>query len=291
MVCNFLKSKRKGEFWTTSIKHCFLDLNHELLQIIPCHGTTKMFISELKPFTDKLNNNRHLDLPVFSTIFKLKSNRNFFTGHPPRPMSPRVESQQPPWANLSVRQTLSMNKQELDLAFGYQLTPAAFFNFKNNIIPIARFISKNPTENPIKLTGKLTSKKIRLYLTPISKISCPLFDYLNSKSNLNIPLTDPKCFSKLAKLNGIDISLKNFLTLLHFNKIKSPAQRFHYETVANNGFCRECPVQLKDTTFHQLFECHDNQLLLTKLKQEYIIGDNLNFSLQSFLSNSISDNK
>ena len=128
-----------------------------------------------------------------------------------------------------------MSEQDFDLAFGYELTPAAFFNFKNNLTFVARIISRTPTGISFKQTGKMTSKKIRLFLTPISKISCPLFDYLNSKSNLNLPRIDHKGFSKLTKLRGIVISLKDFLTKLHFNKIKSPAQRDKYDEVINIG--------------------------------------------------------
>merc|ERR1712015_285267 len=46
----------------------------------------------------------------------------------------------------------------------------------------------------------------------------------------------------------------------------------------------------KDTNFHQLFECHDNIILLNKLKEEYIAIDNLNFSLHGFINNTISEN-
>ena len=163
-----------------------------------------MFVDEIKPFSDKLNIGRHLDLPIFSTIFKQKSNRNFFTGLPPHPMVPRVESQHPQWANLNVRQALPMNKQDFNLAFGYELTPAAFFNFKNNLISVARIISRTPIGISFKQTGKMTSKKIRLFLTPISKISCPLFDYLNSKSNLNLPRIDSQSLQGPGYLSRLD---------------------------------------------------------------------------------------
>ena len=135
-----------------------------------------------------------------------------------------------------------MSKQDFDLAFGYELTPAAFFNFKNNLTFVARIISRTPTGISFKQTGKMTSKKIRLFLTPTSKISCPLFEYLNTKSNLNLLHLDLKGFTKLFRLRGIDISLKDFLTKLHFNKIKSPAQRDKYDDVINNGLCRSCPT-------------------------------------------------
>ena len=72
--------------------------------------------------------------------------------------------------------------------------------------------------------------------------------------------------------------------------IKSPTQRFKYEQVENDGFCRECPINVKDTNFHQLFECHDNKILLNKLKEEYIAIDNLNLSLHAFLTNTFSEN-
>ena len=88
----------------------------------------------------------------------------------------------------------------------------------------------------------------------------------------------------------MDLVMKDFYTRLFHNKIKSPAQRVKYEQVENNGLCRECPINVKDTIFHQLFECHDNKTLLMKLKEEYIAIDNLNLSLHAFLTNTLSEN-
>ena len=287
LVSNFLKARKNNEFWTKSTKLCFLDLNHELLELTPSLGITKMFVDEIKLFSDKKNAGKHLDLPIFSSLFKNLSNKNLFNGRPPRSVFPQVENIHPQWANLSLSQALQKNKHELDLIFGYELTQAAFFNFKNNLTIVSRTIGRKPPPTPFNPAGKLNSKKIRLFTTPTSNIGCPLFDYLTTKANTNIPAPDHKGLSKISRLRGIDINFKNFFFKLFYNKIKSPAQRVKYEEVNDNGKCSLCPSEPKATTFHQLFNCPENNALLTKINQ-YYFNNNIGFNLSNFLSNSLS---
>ena len=109
----------------------------------------------------------------------------------------------------------------------------------------------------------------------------PTIRISQKKSGLNVHVSH-LVLTRLGKIKGLDLVMKDFYTRLFHNKIKSPAQRVKYEQVENNGLCRECPINVKDTIFHQLFECHDNKTLLMKLKEEYIAIDNLNLSLHAF---------
>ena len=83
--------------------------------------------------------------------------------------------------------------------------------------------------------------------------------------------------------------MKNFFLKIYHNKIKSRAQRAHYDTI-DNGNCLDCPVNVKDTAYHNLFDCQSNKNLLAKIKSEYLNTNDINFDLHNFLTGNLSSN-
>ena len=83
-----------------------------------------------------------------------------------------------------------------------------------------------------------------------TNLNCPLFDYLQrnlTDEQLDLTATD---FKSLLALKGFDTTMKNFILKLYHHKLKSPAQRRHFEE-NTTGLCLSCNENA--TTFHLFF--------------------------------------
>ena len=117
-------------------------------------------------------------------------------------------------------------------------------------------------------------------------LKCPLFEYLHRNLNeeqLDLAATD---FKSLISLKGFDTTMKNFILKLYHHKIKSPAQRRHFED-NTTGLCISCNESA--TTIHALFECETNINLLQKLEQLYLNSSIIN--VRNLLTNNFSHDK
>ena len=80
--------------------------------------------------------------------------------------------------------------------------------------------------------------------------------------------------------------MKNFVLKLYHQKLKSPAQRRHYEENTTR-LCMSCNESA--TTAHLLFECETNINLLQELEQLYL-NSSIN-NVRNLLTNNFSNDK
>ena len=138
----------------------FLSNNPELVKIIPPSESFQPLLATIESFFEIKHKRSGMDFPIFSNFAVNKSNKFLFRGRPPTPKIPWVESSNPVWSRISLRDSLDLTQNQIEHLFGYEINVSNSFNFLNNLQIVASRIVNNSTMPFIK--GKINAKKVRL---------------------------------------------------------------------------------------------------------------------------------